>query len=341
VRSPLLRRAAAVTVLALCAVYAVLPPARGQERFVDQVINRETVQSMRAGAGYYPAMDKALRRHGGAVSSVRAFRMPTVFLLWRVLPGPRAVWLLFVGLVAVTALMFLDLTSAPFIVPFVAWYLLNAARPHIGGALVDQDMIVELWVVPLAAGVLWAWRRTRWGLAAGLAAAATLVRELAAGLVAGGLLAAQVLRRPRWPWLAAGAAVVAGVGVHSALASGHLVAHGSEIALLGTGGPDRVATMMGVGMRHPLVLGPLIWALAVGRLATDRELRLLFLFYITLPLTGFLVGRDYWGFMVAPFSILWAGEAVVAIAEKFLTGRRPRAARDDAPPARTSVLRRS
>jgi hypothetical protein len=309
-------------VLALCAVYAVLPPARGQERFVDQVINRETVHSMRAGAGYYPAMDKALRRHGGPVSSVRAFRMPTLFLLWRVLPGPRAVWLLFVGLVAVTAFLFLDLTSAPVIVPFVAWYLLNAARPHIGGAWVDQDLIVELWVVPLAAGVWWMWRRTQWGGAAALAAAATLVRELAAGLVAGGLLAAQVLRRPRWPWLAAGGAVVAGLAVQSALTSSHLVAHGTEIALLGTGGPDRVATMMGVGLRHPLLLGPLVWILAVSRLATDRELRLLFLFYVTLPVTGFLVGRDYWGFMVVPFSILWAGEAVIALGERIVTGLR-------------------
>jgi hypothetical protein len=309
-------------VLALCAVYAVLPPARGQERFVDQVINRETVHSMRAGAGYYPAMDKALRRHGGPVSSVRAFRMPTLFLLWRVLPGPRAVWLLFVGLVAVTAFLFLDLTSAPVIVPFVAWYLLNAARPHIGGAWVDQDLIVELWVVPLVAGMWWMWRRTKWGGAAALAAGATLVRELAAGLVAGGLLAAQVLRRPRWPWLAAGGAVVAGLVLQSALAASRLVAHGNEIALLGTGGPDRVATMMGVGLRHPLILGPLVWILAVGRLATDRELRLLFLFYVTLPLTGFLVGRDYWGFMVVPFSILWAGEAVFALGERIVSGRR-------------------
>ena len=152
--SPFLRRAAAVLTLALCAMYAVLPPARGEEHFVDQVINRETVESMRSGAGYYPAMDRALRRHGGAVSSVRALRLPAPFLLWRVLPGPRAVWLLFVGLVAVTALLLLDVTSAALIAPLVAWYLLNAARPHIGGAWVDQDLIVELWVVPAAAGVL-------------------------------------------------------------------------------------------------------------------------------------------------------------------------------------------
>ena len=52
-----LRRAVVAVTLALCGVYAVLPPAHGAEHFVDQVINRETVESMRAGAGYYPAMD--------------------------------------------------------------------------------------------------------------------------------------------------------------------------------------------------------------------------------------------------------------------------------------------
>ena len=60
--SPFLRRAAVVLTLAICVMYAVLPPARGEEHFVDQVINRETVESMRSGAGYYPAMDRALRR---------------------------------------------------------------------------------------------------------------------------------------------------------------------------------------------------------------------------------------------------------------------------------------
>ena len=104
------------------------------------------------------------------------------------------------------------------------------------------------------------------------------------------------------------------------------MAHGHEIALLGTGGPDRVASMMGVALRHPLVLGPLIWVLAVVRLATDRELRLLFLFYLTLPLTGLLVGRDYWGFMVVPFAILWAGEAVCAAVTRLSDRREAKAA---------------
>src|SRR5438132_14310801 len=89
--SSLVRRGCGAALLALCALYVVLPPARGQERFVDQVINRETVQSMRHGTGYYPAMDRALRHHGGPVSSVRAFRLPSIFLLWRPRPGGRAV----------------------------------------------------------------------------------------------------------------------------------------------------------------------------------------------------------------------------------------------------------
>ena len=295
--SSLVRRGCGAALLALCVLYAVLPPARGQERFVDQVINRETVQSMRHGAGYYPAMDRALRRHGGPVSSVRAYRLPTVFLLWRALPGGRAVWLLFVTLVAVTGFLLLDITAVPIMAPLVAWYLLNGARPHVGGTWVDQHLIVELWAVPAVAGALWAWRRTKW--------------VAAAGLVVGGLLAAHVLHRPRRPWLLAVGAVTAGVAAQSVLASGHLVAHGSEIGLLGTGGPDRVATMMGVGLRHPMILGPLIWVLAAARLAADRELRLLMLFYVTLPFTGFFVGRDYWGFLVVPFTLLWAGEAVV------------------------------
>jgi len=311
-----LRRGCAAAALALCAVYAVLPPARGHESFVDQVINRETVDAMRHGRGYYPAMDQALRRHGGAVSSVRAFREPPVFLLWRLLPGPRAVWLLYVGLVAVTAFLLLDLTTAPWIVPLVAWYLLNAARPHVAGVWFDQDLIVELWVVPAVAGLLWAWRRGRWVLAAVLAALAFLVRELAAGLLAGGLLAAEVLRRPRRPWLVAIAAAIVGYGVHSLLTGPHLVAHGHEISLLGTGGLDRVGTMMVVGLRHPLVLGPPLWALAAWRVASDRALRLLVPFYVTLPLTGLLVGRDYWGYLVVPFVILWAGETVARVVTK-------------------------
>jgi hypothetical protein len=323
-RSPFLGRVCSAAVLALCAVYAVLPPTQGQERFVDQVINRETVQSMRHGAGYYPAMDSALRHHGGAVSSVRAYRLPTVFLLWRALPGGRAVWLLFVVLAAVTGFLLLDGTAVPIMAPLVVWYLLNAARPHVGGTWVDQDLIVELWAVPAVAGVLWAWRRSKWVAAAALVVVAALVRELAAGLVAGGLLAAQVLHRPRRPWLFAAGAVAAGLAVHSILASSRLVAHGSESGLLGTGGSNRVATMMGVALPRPTVLGPLVWVLAAGRLAADRELRLLMLFYVALPFTGLFVGRDYWGFLVVPFTLLWAGEAVVALARS-LAGRLRRA----------------
>jgi hypothetical protein len=139
-----------------------------------------------------------------------------------------------------------------------------------------------------------------------------LVRELAAGLLVGGLAAAQLFRKPRRPWLVAIAAAGAGYGLHTVLTSGHLVKHGAEIALLGTGGPSRAASMMGVALPRPTIIGPLLWAMAVVRLATDKQLRVLFALYVALPFTGFLVGRDYWGFMVAPFTIMWAGELLWA-----------------------------
>src|SRR5439155_16099441 len=104
-RVPLTRatvRAVAVTlVLALCALYAIAAPARGQEHFVDEAINRVTVEHMRHGANYYDAMDDSLRRYNGPAGSVRAYRLPTPFLLWRALGSVRAIWLFYVLLVAI------------------------------------------------------------------------------------------------------------------------------------------------------------------------------------------------------------------------------------------------
>src|SRR6266849_11061925 len=94
------RMVAATLVLALSVGYAVVAPGRANETFVDQVISRQTTEHMRAGAGYYPSMDRALRANNGAASSVRAFREPTIFLLWRLLPSQSFVWWAFFAMVA-------------------------------------------------------------------------------------------------------------------------------------------------------------------------------------------------------------------------------------------------
>lgn len=299
----------AAAVVAVCVLYAVVAPTRGHEHFVDQVINRETVDRMRAGAGYYPAMDRALRDHIGPASSVRAFRLPTAFLVWRVLPR-RAVWLLFVALVGVTAWLLMRLTATPWSGPFVALYLLHVARPHTSAGFVDQYLLVELWTVPAVAGALLLWRRSRWAAAAGLALLAVAVRELAALLLIGGLLWALVWRRPWRPWALAIAGGVALVAVHAALTVPHLAAHGKEAALLGTGGARRVLTMLDVGIPGPQLVGLALWLLGGLVLARDRELACFAGPYYALPLVGLLVGRDYWGILVVPFAIAWSAQVV-------------------------------
>jgi len=308
-------------VLALCALYAIAAPARGQEHFVDEAINRVTVEHMRHGANYYDAMDDSLRRYNGPAGSVRAYRLPTPFLLWRALGSVRAIWLFYVLLVAISAFVLVRLTSAPLSVPLIAWYMLHAARPHDAGGFIDQYLIVELWVVPFVAAALLATVRRNWATAAGLAVVATSFRELAGLLLLAGLAAALLFRRSSAPWLAAIALSVAAFLVHSALVHPHLVRHGTEIALLGTGGPRRVLTMMGVGLPHGTVVGPVLWLFAIGRLSTDRELAVRFGPYLALPLVGFAVGRDYWGFLVVPFALLWAVEGAAIAVDRIRVAR--------------------
>lgn len=300
--------AAAVVVVGLCVGYG-FAPARGQERLTDQRIYRTATEHMRHGDEYYRAMDRALRATNGPAETPRAFRPPTVFLLWRVLPSQRWVWLAFVAFVGATSLLLLRLTGSVLAGPLVAIYLLTTGRPHHPSGFLDQYLLVEFWALPAAVGALLAVRGRRWWLAAGLALLATLVRELAGGLVVGGLLAAHVLHRPRRPWIVAAAVAAGAYALHVHLLSSHLVAHGREVALLGTGqGVHTVLSMMDVGLGGPFLLGAVLWCLAVWRVTRERELSLIVSLYLTLPILGLLVGRDYWGILVVPFTIAWSCE---------------------------------
>ena len=296
-------------VLALTLACAVALPSRSNETFVDQAINRQTIQHMRAGSGYYAAMARSLSDNRESASSVRAFREPTLFLFWRALPSQTWVWWAFCAMVAAVGLILLRATSAPLVVPLVVLYLLRVGRPIHDGVLFDQYLITELWVaLPVAALVL-ARSRRREGWAALAGFVATVTRETAVVLLIGGLIAAVAGRRRIRPWLTALVALLPAAVAHAALASRHLVAHGSQARLLGTGGVGRVVSMGAVGLPdHAVALA--LWVLALLRLARDRDLALQMSGLVALPLLGLMVGRDYWGFLVVPFIVLWAGEGV-------------------------------
>jgi hypothetical protein len=272
---------------------------------VDHATYLVTVHNMRGGAGYYPATDAALRRFIGPASTPRALRLPTIFLFWRVLPSDRAIWLVLCASVFVSTWLLSRLTTTSVVAaPAIAAYLLYNAW--------NKFTLVELWVLPLTAGAVVAWLRHRDRTAAGLALAAALVRETTAGLLLGGLVAAHRAKRARWPWLTAIGVLIGVSLLHAHLASPYLVEHGTESPLLLTGRPPwSVFRWMGFGLPLGPLVGPIVWALAVARVVRDRRLSDFMIFFLLMPIGGFLITRDYWGALLVPFTLAFAVDPVV------------------------------
>jgi hypothetical protein len=296
---------------------------KGQHAIHDDAAFRDVIHRMHGGEDYYHATVDAFLRRGTRVGSVRAFRLPTVFLLWRVLPTG---WL-YPGFIAVvvigTSFLLLFVTTRPWIVPVVTLYLAHAGRilSLRGRPQLDEWLLVELWTVPVIAAFLLAVKRERWWWAAGLGAAAFLVRELAGALLVGGALSALLYRRSLRPWLAA--AAVAGVLYvgHAVLAADAALPHGTDAKLAGSGQfPRTVLEMMSWPIPGPKVIGLALWVLALVWLARKHEL-VLYGPLMAIPAFGLIVDRSYWGLLVVPFTLFWSLELVAEEFARFRTRR--------------------
>jgi hypothetical protein len=311
------RRVAAAAVLILGAVFLFAPPQQPHRYNNDQFIYAHTVARMKRGESYYRAASDSYRAVGGSVETTRAFRPPTAYLFWRWIPT-NMLWLTYVILVAVlTGLILLRVTTVPLVVPLVTVYLLALGRVSV------EYLFAELWAVPLVAATLLEIDRKRWRLAAAFAVAATAVRELAGGLLAGGLLAAVMRKQPWRPWV--GGLVVTGAlyALHARLLNPYLHAHGTEAKLLGTGSILTVFHMAGFQLPAARAIGVVIWALAIVNVVHTGRFPTL-AFFVTLPLLGLIADRPYWGAIIVPFLILWAGEEVVRVIAARGGGRRAR-----------------
>ena len=290
--------------------YAALGWANGSQA-IDHHIDLRTVALMRHGLGYYGAMNRAMREVGHApVDEVRAFRMPTVFLVWRWLPDERAIWIVFVALVVLTATLTFRMTRFELVAPALALVLLATGKLRTGSGWVDQFAIVELWVAPASVGALLAWKRERRALAAWLAFLAFAIRELAGGMLVVGLIVSLQSRRARSHWIAACAAASVLYVVHGDLAGSYLVARGKgvELPLVGTGGAGAVVAMMGFGLPLGVIVGPVLWSAAVYRCAALRSYLALGL--LTVPLSGVLISRPYWGLVSLPAVVIFGTEGM-------------------------------
>jgi hypothetical protein len=302
---------ARLCIFTLAIAYAPLGWARGREA-IDHHIDLRTVALMRRGSGYYTAMNHAMLEVGHApVDEVRAFRMPTMFMVWRYLPNDHAIWLLFVAMVLMTGLMMLRLTRLAFVPPLLALVLLATGKRRVGSGWIDQFAVVELWAAPLNVGALLAWKEKRSARAAWLALAAVAVRELSAGLLIGGLIASLRTGRARVHWITVCALSAVLYFVHSGLAHPFLVAHGKgvELPLLHTGGVGALVDMMGFGLPLGVVVGPVLWIAAVTQCVRKRNELALGL--LAVPLTGILIARPYWGLISLPAVLVFGSEGCV------------------------------
>ncbi len=292
---------AAVVTGAICVARLILPSEPEQ---IDSVVDERTVQFMRGGADYWHAMDRALRSVYGPASTIRAFRMPTIFVVWRELPDATW-WPLYVAMAAGCGYLALRLSGRQWALPAVTALMLAYGR----GPGYQQYMLVEPWAVPAVLGCLLAVRRERWATAALLGLLAALVREQAVLLLVAGCAVAAIRRLPWRSWAAATGIWVAAATFQYLEVRPLLVAHGTETPLSGADhGLLSVVRMGAFGLPLRGLLFPVLYGLAVWSLRRGVAAWPVLAAWLAAPLTGLLVSRAYWGMLTVPVLV-----AVVAM----------------------------
>jgi hypothetical protein len=283
----------------LLGVLSLRAPSGGG--FLDLKIYRETTDRMKTGEGYYPAMTEAMTAFdAGPAGSVRAYRLPTIFWLWRYccLTWPAT----FLLVVAIGVLV--GVASLPIIGLLTVLWL--TAGLH--GSGLDAWAFVELWTVPFCIGSVIAIRRGAWGWAAILALCAALVREQAVLVLLGGLVAAWYYGRSLWPWLASLTTWSAFLAWHICQVQPYLVSVGREQPMVGGGGAGAVAAMAGP---YTYGLGLAIVVYALWKTRWTASWWLVAPLLILVPLSGLVVARNYWGFLVLPTALALLGQVFV------------------------------
>jgi hypothetical protein len=283
---------APITTAAVCLLRFALP---GGSIRIDHEVDVETVRLMKHGANFWDAMDRALRHVYGPASTIRAFRMPTIFLVWRVLPD-WAWWPLFIVMAGGCGWLASRLSGRAWTMPAVAALMAAYGK----GPSYTQFLLVEPWAVPAILGCLVAYRRRKWALAAALALVAGLIREQAAVLLLLGLAVAVIRHQPWRAWAVGAVAWTVVFGIHVAELSPHLVKHGRDTHLIGSSrGLISVLHMAGFGLPLFLVTAPIGYILAAKAIRHVTMAPILAGF-LAMPLIGFVVDRPYWGVLTVP-----------------------------------------
>jgi hypothetical protein len=313
----------AATITLVSVAFAVAVPIDGQAEMVDHHIFLQAHSLMRGGLGYYTAMDRAFRESTARPETVRGYRTPVVFWAWSLLPSPRAIWFAYCASAAAAGFGLLALGRRPLPPLIASLYLLCSGNRPIDGGWITQFGATEFWAVAPATLAVLAASTGRGSLAVALSLLAAATRELAAPLMVGGLMTAMAERRPARPWVVALVVATVGYASHAISVLPHLgpPGTGTEPPLLGTGRfPSSIAAMAGFGLPLGLVVGPVLWAMALTVAVRDPARRMA-VPYLLLPLTGLLVDRPAWGVMVVPLTLAWGLVAVADVASRSFRSR--------------------
>ena len=320
---------AVIGIVSVAIIFLVRAPAEPDLEMIDHALFTMTVDEMRDGAGYYEATEDAFAivygpERAELTETVRGFRPPTLFLIWRLLPNDRAIWLAYVLVATLAGVLSAGLARFPPLGILVSIYLLGLGMLNTGGGWMAQFTTTELWAVPVMLGAILAVRRERWWLAASLGLLAVMVRETAAPLLVVGAALALVGRLPKRPWLTSLATAAGLYGLHAILAS-EFIDPGVATALPSRAEiPGSLLRIVGMGLPAGLVVGLILWVLAIIRVFRREQHPLLTSAYLWLPLIGLVLERHYWGIMVVPFTLIWGIEEGADVVARLIRRKQAR-----------------
>ncbi|MEX2654974.1 MAG: hypothetical protein WD532_08100 [Acidimicrobiia bacterium] len=315
----------AVAIAVVCVGYVIAAPQPTAE-MIDHRLYRFVLDGMKSGEGYYSAMTAALDGLYGTeraelTQNVRAYRMPTIFVLLSFVPNEQWIWGLFVAVVGLAGIGASRLAARPYLGVLVFGYLLSIGMLVEGGVRNAQFLTTELWAVPV---LLWSVAmaiRERWWPAALLALFAVLIRETAAPLLMAGVVMAVVGRLPWKPWLTAGIAAVAAYAAHAATVLKWIDRDVGTSIAQEPSSPQVILDIVEFGLPAATVLGLTLWLLAVAHVWKQNRARSLLIAPLLLPFAGLLIDREYWGILVVPFTIVWGVDQILDVLTRLKVGR--------------------
>jgi hypothetical protein len=251
---------------------------------------------------YYDEMEHALATVGeGPASTLRAYRLPTLFWAWS-LTGSYT-WL-GVMLVIVLSAALVGVIVRPLAGAAVGGWLLLMTHELGAGVVVNRWGWVEYWTLPLVLGALLAIRRERWIFALCLILLAALSRELVAPLLVTGAIGASVAGERVWPWLVGACTWVGFFMWHAAEVLPRLADRGFEKPLIDPSGISGVLSQSGAfaGAAGLLLVAYVLWT---------RRLTAIWFVALPLvagiPLAGVITDRVYWSILVLPVAVALLG----------------------------------